>query len=96
MSDLKTELFWKKMWVEALVMLPFGLLVAVYSAHFANGFGLISIIVGLVILRLIYNRTVLNNEGKLGGVSKSKVAIWLFGIQLIFVAFLGALIAFLP
>ena len=95
MKDIQSDIFWKSVWVEALVMLPLGLLVAVYSAHFANGWGLISIIIGLAILRLIYDQVMLKSEGKLGSVPKGKLAIWLFSIQLILVAFLGGLIVFL-
>lgn len=95
MKDLESGLFWKSMWIEALIMLPFGLLVAVYSASFADGRGLISLIVGLAMLRLIYDRIMLNSGGSLGSIPKAKLAAWLFGIQLILVAFLGVLIAIL-
>lgn len=47
MSDIRVELFWRKRWVEALVMLPFFLLVALFSSQFIDGWWLLSALLGI-------------------------------------------------
>lgn len=96
MSDIRVELFWSKRWVEALVMLPSILLVAVFSSQFIDGWWLVSGLLGIFIVEQIYRNTMFIETGKLSSIPKAKLAAWLFGIQLILIAFLGLLIAFLP
>jgi|AntRauTorcE11897_2_1112592.scaffolds.fasta_scaffold33130_2 hypothetical protein len=96
MSDARVELFWSKKWVEALVMLPFFLLVAVFSSQFIDGRWLVSVLLGIFIGGQIYRHIMFKEAGKLSSIPKAKLAAWLFGIQLILIAFLGLLIAFLP
>lgn len=96
MSDIKPEFIWRKRWVEALVMLPFFLLVAVFSSQFTDGWWLVSVLLGIFIVEQVYRHIMFKEGGRLGSIPKAKLAACLFGIQLILVAFLGVLIAFLP
>jgi hypothetical protein len=80
MNDIQSISFWKRNWVEALVMLPLALLVIVYSVNEVGG--LLFSLIGLAILRLIYSQVVLRTEGRLGSIPKLKVAMWLFCVQI--------------
>jgi hypothetical protein len=93
MNDIQSISFWKRNWVEALVMLPLALLMIVYSVNEMGG--LLFSLIGLVFLRFIYSQVVLRTEGRLGGAPKLKVVAWLFVGQIIIVLCCGTLVAFI-
>lgn len=95
MSESKVDLFWAKKWVEALVMLPLIMLVAVFSSQYADGWWLISVLLGMFIVEQIYRHVMFSDNGRLSSISKGQIAFWLFGIQLFLVASLAGLLVFL-